>query len=95
MLRKKSNNKLLKEEERRVLLALQELEPGSVEHNKILVELEKISNLKRINMETLQKIAPTLMVISGNLAIALLVMKHEKIDVITTKLFWFLAKPKL
>lgn len=76
--------------------AMQELEnhtPGSESYKDIMTQIGTLTEL--INSEKSEKLSPnTLAVILGNLGVASLVLWYERDNVMTTKLFPFLSKPK-
>lgn len=72
---------------------LKDLAPDSDEYKKIMAHVETLSKL--IDSEKNEKLSPnTLAIILGNVGIAGLVLWFERDNVMNTKLFPFLAKPK-
>ena len=72
---------------------LQGFDPESDEYKKIMKHIAELSKL--IDAERPEKLSPnTIAVILGNLGIASLVLWHERDNVLTTKIFPFLGKPK-
>lgn len=67
--------------------------PDSDEYKKIMKHIAELSKL--IDAEKPEKLSPnTIAVVLGNLGIAGLVLWHERDNVLNTKLFSFLGKPK-
>ena len=72
---------------------LQGFDPESDEYKKIMKHIAELSKL--IDAEKPEKLSPnTIAVILGNLGIASLVLWHERDNVLNTKLFSFIGKPK-
>lgn len=75
------------------IAGLKDLAPDSDEYKKIIAHVETLSKL--IDAEKPEKLSPnTIAVILGNVGIAGLVLWFERDNVMNTKLFPFLAKPK-
>lgn len=67
--------------------------PDSDEYKKIMTHVETLSKL--IDAETREKLSPnTVIMVLGNIGIAGLVLWYERENVMNTKLFSFLGKPK-
>lgn len=72
---------------------LKDLAPDSDEYKKIMTHVETLSKL--IDAETRDKLSPnTVAVVLGNVGIAGMVLWYERENVMNTKLFSFLGKPK-
>lgn len=72
---------------------LKDLAPDSDEYQKIMAHVETLSKL--IDAETRDKLSPnTVAVVLGNIGIAGMVLWYERENVMNTKLFSFLGKPK-
>lgn len=75
------------------MLELEEHTPGSDDYKNVMNQIETLTEL--INSEKREKLSPnTLAVIAGNLGVAGLVLWYERDNVMTTKMFPFLTKPK-
>ena len=66
------------------------IEPGTDEYTTTLKQIEELKRLKRppFNPETLIPVI-------GNILVAVLIVKHEEINVITSKAGSFLLKPRV
>lgn len=73
---------------------LEDYPSDSDEYKKIMSHIETLTEL--INSEKNEKLSPnTIAVILGNIGVAGLVLWYERDNVMTTKMFPFLAKPKV
>lgn len=77
-----------------ILDDMSKLEPNSDEYTDMANNLEKL--LKAKSCEKLKGISPdTIAIVLGNLLGIVLILKHEKIDIITTKALSFVLKGRV
>jgi hypothetical protein len=93
---KKSNSKLLIDEERRLLTAIASVDPSSDEYHKLITRLKEISEIKRANGETFGRYVVPVIIGGGITLVEMaLVMNYERFDIITTKCWNWIYRPKL
>jgi hypothetical protein len=93
---KSSSNKTELEVARtEALTALAAEEAGTPEYKRIAADVEMLSKLIEAERPKPEKLSPnTIAVVAGNAGIAALVLWFERDNVMSTKLFPFMAKPK-
>ena len=75
------------------IAGLEGKDPDSEEYKKIMAHVETLSKL--ISAESREKLSPnTLAIVLGNFSVAGLILWYERDNVMNTKLFPFLHKPK-
>lgn len=93
-LTKKDKRTNLEKEIDSVLKCMNELSPDSEEYQKMAENLERLYKSKSYDED--RDVSPdTLAVIVGNLAGILLILKHEELNVITSKALGFVLKGRV
>lgn len=93
-LTKKDKRTNLEKEIDSVLKCMNELSPDSEEYQKMAENLERLYKSKSYDKD--RDVSPdTLAVIVGNLAGILLILKHEELNVITSKALGFVLKGRV
>lgn len=92
---KRKEQSHLERELDRIVLALRTQEPGSAEYTKLVNQLVQLNDLQYDKKKSTSVSKETLAVIGGNLLGILLIIKHEHVNVISSKAMSLLLKPKI
>lgn len=94
---KKDKRTNLEKEIDAVICNLENLDEDSEEYNEVLSALERLAGVhEKLNSRKANKLSPdTVAIVVGNLLGIILILKYEKLDIITTKALGFVIKGRV
>jgi prefoldin subunit 5 len=84
----------LDEEIERVLQEMETLSPESDEYNALLKQLERLTKLRKKERPQRRLNPDTLVMVGGNILVALVIVAYEQYHPMTSKAQAFIGKPK-